>query len=642
GPLDLNQRLEARGKVKLVTAGPDSDMSLGWFNSAAKDSKEEGDAKNFVGIHVGGPTRIGHYFIPHLATAKGTISKVDQGPILTPGKLFDWSLVYDPAANGGLGEMCVTLGNESVTLKLKPGQKTEGANLDRFGLFTSTAGGQMVKIFLDDLSYTARRSVDEPSPSPKNNSAIYRPSPSLQKPRQSAPIHLGVGPHLFLDEFLIESNTNIGRVVNSPLRAAAIPNPIVTGKGDGNFQPYLTVLRDPATRRFRIWYGAQTAESSASESQLAYMESDDGIQWIRPRRILPTPFLRFGVSIIDQGVNFPHADARYKLGWYAAPVTKGESRPADGTVLGGLKIASSPDGFVWKQLVPPDSTNDVVLMHDHDINGIFRDAVADRYVAIASTLATGETWTGKRRVTLQSFSRDLLRWEKPSYALTPDDRLDEGDTQFYAMDGFLIRGDLRIAMVKILRDDFKPEGAAGIGYTALAWSRDGEHWIRDRTPFFQRDERNEAWDHSHAWIDEQVPVGDEVYFYYAGYMHGHKVNRFEERQIGLVKMQRDRYVAREAGAEQGMITTPLVELSGKTFTLNVNARGGEVRVQIVDRKNKPIKDFTFADCAVIDRDGVSESVRWKQHSNLSPLAGKPLKLQIQMRAAKLYALQFGN
>ncbi|MDZ4286674.1 MAG: hypothetical protein U0984_01880 [Prosthecobacter sp.] len=155
GPFDLEQRLEARGKVKLVTAGPDSDMSLGWFSSAARDGKEDADARNFVGIHVGGPTRIGHYFIPQYATTQGTKGKVDKGPILTPGKLFDWSLVYDPAANGGNGELHVTLGSESATLPLKPGQKKQGANLDRFGLFTSTAGGQMVKIYLDDLNYTA-------------------------------------------------------------------------------------------------------------------------------------------------------------------------------------------------------------------------------------------------------------------------------------------------------------------------------------------------------------------------------------------------------------------------------------------------------------------------------------------------------
>ena len=154
GPLNLEQRLEAGGKVKLVTAGPDSDILLGWFNSAAKD-KGAGDRENFVGIHVGGPTRVGHYFIPVMVTAKGGKSIVRRGPILTPGKSFDWSLVYDPAANGGNGGMWVTLGAESVTLALKPGQKLQGASLDRFGLFTSTVGGQMVKIYLDDLKYTA-------------------------------------------------------------------------------------------------------------------------------------------------------------------------------------------------------------------------------------------------------------------------------------------------------------------------------------------------------------------------------------------------------------------------------------------------------------------------------------------------------
>jgi hypothetical protein len=155
GPLDLGRRLVASGKVKLVTAGPDSDMSIGWFQSASKQ-RGEGDAANFVGVHVGGPTRIGHYFNPQLVTAKGTNNKVDAGPILVPGKEYAWSFVYDPEANAGQGELRVTLGDESVTLSLRPGRKEEGATLDRFGLFTSTVGGQMVKIYFDDLSYSAQ------------------------------------------------------------------------------------------------------------------------------------------------------------------------------------------------------------------------------------------------------------------------------------------------------------------------------------------------------------------------------------------------------------------------------------------------------------------------------------------------------
>jgi hypothetical protein len=154
GLLDLQHRLEARGKVHLITAGPDSDMLLGWFNSDSKESRV-GDERNFVGVHVGGPTRIGHYFNPSFASAKGSHGKVEKGPIIVPGKTYNWSLVYDPAANHGNGQLKTTLGDQSVTLALKPGQKAEGASLDRFGFFTTAIGGQMVKIYFDDLEYTA-------------------------------------------------------------------------------------------------------------------------------------------------------------------------------------------------------------------------------------------------------------------------------------------------------------------------------------------------------------------------------------------------------------------------------------------------------------------------------------------------------
>jgi hypothetical protein len=154
GPLKLNQRLEARGKVRLVAAGPDSDIFLGWFSSDSKQS-QVGHEQNFVGIHIGGPTRVGHYFAPAFATVKGSRGKVEEAPVLVPGKNLEWSLVYDPDANRGNGELRATLGEESIVLPLKRGQKAEGASLDRFGLFTTTIGGQMVKIYFDDLEYTA-------------------------------------------------------------------------------------------------------------------------------------------------------------------------------------------------------------------------------------------------------------------------------------------------------------------------------------------------------------------------------------------------------------------------------------------------------------------------------------------------------
>jgi hypothetical protein len=69
----------------------------------------------------------------------------------------EWSLVYDPTAEGGTGAVTVTLDKESVTLALPKGIQAQGARFDRFGVFTSNIGGQIVRLYLDDLKYTAAR-----------------------------------------------------------------------------------------------------------------------------------------------------------------------------------------------------------------------------------------------------------------------------------------------------------------------------------------------------------------------------------------------------------------------------------------------------------------------------------------------------
>src|SRR5689334_13967236 len=79
----------------------------------------------------------------------------------------------------------------------------------------------------------------------------------------------GRGPHLFLDDFLIAEQTNVRREVVPPPR---LPQPVVTGPEDKCFQPYITVIRDAATKPFRIWYGVPV---NASRSHLATLESND-------------------------------------------------------------------------------------------------------------------------------------------------------------------------------------------------------------------------------------------------------------------------------------------------------------------------------------------------------------------------------
>jgi len=154
GPLSMDDPLQASGKVVLQAGALDSDMAFGWFNS---DKYKAPNAANFLGIHVGGPTRSGHMFCPGYSTASGTREGASKGPVLAPGQVYTWALTYDPKANGGSGSITATLGDEKVTFNLKAKHKLEGASFDRFGFLSIPPGGNLVRIYFDDLTYTASR-----------------------------------------------------------------------------------------------------------------------------------------------------------------------------------------------------------------------------------------------------------------------------------------------------------------------------------------------------------------------------------------------------------------------------------------------------------------------------------------------------
>jgi hypothetical protein len=457
---------------------------------------------------------------------------------------------------------------------------------------------------------------------PEYRATLYRPAANATMSPKT-PLELRAGPHLFIDDYWIDKTTNVRRRVNAPKRDPAVPNPVVTGKEDLNFQPYMSVLRDERTGEFRIWYNARTEDRNAVRSRIATMSSDDGIRWRRPPRVLDDPApIQFGCSVLDEGLGVADPAARYKFAWYSA----------EGS---GLRVATSPDGLDWKPMTPG-----VVIRQSHDINNLFWDPLRKRYMATLSVYLEGPTWKGKRRTTMHSASGDLLHWEEPWYVVTADDGSDPPETQFYAMNAYLPRGDLMLGLVKVLHDNFRaegtPDGSYGVGHTQLAWSRDGKTWVRDQTPFFEPDPTPGAWDHAHAWMDWQLPVGDEVYIYYAGYKNGHKVNRFEERQIGLVRMPRDRYVSRDAGTEGGSLVTQPVLLHGAK--LSVNARiGGEMQVRLLDEAGKPIPGFDAVDCQAIRGDGVALPLAWSQP--FGNVKGKPIRIEFQMKDAELYGFE---
>lgn len=421
------------------------------------------------------------------------------------------------------------------------------------------------------------------------------------------PVPLSEGVHLFIDDYLVASRAGLQRVVNSPVR---LPYPIVTATDDHVYQPYVSVLRDPHTRRFRMWYN--TAGSRIVSSHIGYLESDDGIHWIRPHLELPDPApIAFGVSVIDRGAAFPDPSARYMLAWDRM----------------GVMMAVSADGLGWTPV-----SRSPLIRKTGDVVSLSWDPYRRRYVVLCRLITDG------LRIVGQSVSDDGLEWSPPRPILAPD-ALDGGRTEFYGIGNLVPAGGLLIGLLKVLRDDLpaEPGGSVnGIGYTVLAWTRDGEVWHRDRQPFMDRNPHPGTWDRAMTWGDCLLPVGDEAFIYYGGYARGHKVNRFTERHLGLARMPRDRYVARQAGPAGGWLRTPPVVLDGSALLVNADI-AGELRVRVVDPDGRPIHGFDAADCSPLRGDALAHTVTWL--GAFGSLAGRPVRLDFLLQDARLYGFE---
>jgi hypothetical protein len=454
------------------------------------------------------------------------------------------------------------------------------------------------------------------------------------------PLVLNKGPQLFLDDYLVAEHSFLTRTVNNPKK---LQKPVLVSgeKNDMVYQPYLTVLRDSQTGRFRMWYSIP-ATPKDFYTQLAYIESEDGINWIRPPKILQYPDSvqrerPVGASVLDRGADYKDPGKRYVLGLHIH-TNSDENK--------GFRILTSPDGFKWTLV-----SKKALFVHTNDISSLQWDPIRKQYIAIVSHKVKGfgspanPAIDDQRRIPHETVSKDLINWEPIWPIITPKIGApkENGETQFYSMSGLIVRGDLLIGLVKVLRDDLnatygktaKEMGemerkVAGLGYTVLAWSHDGRTWQRDYEPFIPNNPVPGTFDHAMAWGDEQILADDETFIYYGAYERGHKVNPYEERHIGFARMPRDRYVSRDADLNVGtLITKPLI-INSEYITVNANVKG-ECRVRLLNVNREPLDGFVWEE---LKGDSIEHKVEWSK--KLNSISGKAVCLEFQLKNAQLF------
>jgi len=451
------------------------------------------------------------------------------------------------------------------------------------------------------------------------------------------PVAIGREPQLFVDNYLIAEHNGLTRKTHSPRRAQDRP---ILGWEQGTTQPYVTVVRDVQTRKFRMWYNKNIGEGCA----IAYAESDDSVRWDTPKlgilgddnRVLNISIPQrggYGISLADEGPDFADKARRFKVAWWGAVPSGDPSKEDRGA---SLCVAFSPDGLHWT----PWSQNPVLAGVD-DIVDVYRDPIRGRYGLFFKSHAEAEDGYTRgvraggafRRLVSASVSQDFIAWSRPWRVLMPEPR-DEGQLEFYSVGGTIARGGLLIGFARMLHDDYPAneggpadqaaagsEPPSGIGYATLVTSRDGVRWERHDEVFFDRNPDPNAWDRAMTWIGSALPVGDEIYLYYGGYRRGHKIEPTRERQLGLAKMPMDRFVSREAdgGSPGRILTVPLrlPEDGAHRLVLNASAAAGQIRVQLRDaEKGDALPGFALGDCAALKGDGPALPVIWKDKKDL--------------------------
>jgi hypothetical protein len=160
-PLTLDDELFASGTVSFNGQGSDSGVWLGWFNSASKKARTGVESKfpptDLLGIIIEGPSRIGHYFRQGYRAGNGEGNIAETGPVIHPdGKPHKWSMHYDPKA-GEAGRIDLTFDDQKLSVDVRLKDRKAGAKFDRFGLFNVQEGGHYVEVYVDDLTFTARK-----------------------------------------------------------------------------------------------------------------------------------------------------------------------------------------------------------------------------------------------------------------------------------------------------------------------------------------------------------------------------------------------------------------------------------------------------------------------------------------------------
>ena len=381
---------------------------------------------------------------------------------------------------------------------------------------------------------------------------------------------------------------------------------------------YPNVIYDEEQRIYKCWYTpfvtSELEEKTPHEKRksvpwrvskrmfgLCYATSKDGLKWEKP-----------ALGLVDFRGSKRHNILMFRVHGPGIVKDMREADPARrykmfGTVtgMGPHMVWFSPDGLRWSEPLTLD-----VGGRSDTRNNVLWSPERNEWVAITR-------FGGKPRTVGRTASGDFLQWSQVQEVLKPA----PGEPQLHDMVAFRYEG-LYLGLLGMY------DVPANHQWVELTWSPDTVHWHRilPGTPFIPNGPKEGDYDWGCVFAAQPVIRADEIRLYYAG-CNG-KFYDWRDGFLCLATVGKDRWAGyRSEGGQEGTVVTHPVDCRSNRLTITADAKGGSVRVTVLDETGKDL----------IHCQPISEDVTDRTVADLSAYVGNPLRLRFELRRATIYS-----
>lgn len=446
---------------------------------------------------------------------------------------------------------------------------------------------------------------------------------------------------LFLDNWMLEKQVGLERVWGKPHYVKEVfrdIHPQALGYGG-----YASIFWDDRVKKYVMYCAVYPPEADPGTFVLR-LESDDPFTWADPKydtSVAPA-WKGFDQVVVDeQGDRFwaiyinslagtPLADRGYLTTTYhpdreiresiAAFSAQGMEFDLSEAPAWQLTRADTWCGWIWNPYTQRFQINT-------------RPTHVDRRISIVTS------------PDMENFS--------PAITVLQPDAFDPADTEFYSMPVKLYEG-IFIGLLHVFSTDPFEKGRikmAGRTQTQLAYSYNGLNWYRgDRTPFVANRELGEIGG-GQVFAMEMLRTNDDKLLFLVNSSVGEHAAYTDMQQAGLntrgvirpllYEMRLDGFASMKTRSKDGVLRTKTIIPQSGELSINVKTAGHtSVLVQILDGETgDPVPGFSRKEAVAISGDHLFARPRWQGKADLGELVGKPIRIEVFMREAQLFAIR---